>query len=170
MGLRTRASEEFVSVLKRLVALLPQICLEEVCPREVCSSEVCPREVCFGEVCFREVRSFEVCSSEVRPLEVCLGEVCPYEVCSSELCVCEERLDDTIGRLMGARVVVQLERDGKPYSRSVPLLEHLDQPIRGDGKVYYQFPRKLRKLIANKSCHQLVSVRAGTNTTIVAPA
>jgi hypothetical protein len=60
-----------------------------------------------------------------------------------------ERLDDTIGRLMGARVVVQLERDGKPYSRSVPLLEHLDQPIRGDGKVYYQFPRKLRNLISD---------------------
>lgn len=60
-----------------------------------------------------------------------------------------ERLDETIGRLMGARVVVQLERDGKPYSRSVPLLEHIDEPIRGDGKIYYQFPRKLRKLIGD---------------------
>jgi hypothetical protein len=60
-----------------------------------------------------------------------------------------ERLDDTIGRLMGARVVVQLERDGKPYSRSVPLLEHIDEPIRGDGKIYYSLTRKLRKLISN---------------------
>ena len=60
-----------------------------------------------------------------------------------------DRLDDTIGRLMGARVVVALERDGKPYHRSVPLLEHIDEPIRGDGKVYYQFPRKLRQLIGN---------------------
>ena len=60
-----------------------------------------------------------------------------------------DRLDETIGRLMGARVVVSLERDGKPYHRSVGLLEHIDEPIRGDGKVYYQFPRKLRQLIGN---------------------
>ena len=60
-----------------------------------------------------------------------------------------DRLDDTIGRLMGARVVVSLERDGKPYHRSVGLLAHIDEPIRGDGNVYYQFPRKLRQLIGN---------------------
>ena len=60
-----------------------------------------------------------------------------------------ERLDDTIGRLMGARVVVQLERDNQQFLRSIPLLEHIDEPIRGDGKIYYQFPKKLRKLVSN---------------------
>ena len=60
-----------------------------------------------------------------------------------------DRLDDTIGRLMGSRVVVSVKRDGKDYHRSVGLLEVVDEPIRGDGKVYYQFSRKLRQLIAN---------------------
>ena len=62
-----------------------------------------------------------------------------------------DRLDDSIGRLMGARVRVKIERDGKEYIRSVSLLETVEEPVRSDGLVYYRFPRPLRKLIADSS-------------------
>lgn len=62
-----------------------------------------------------------------------------------------DRLDDSIGRLMGARVRVKIERDGKEYIRSVSLLETVEEPVRADGQVYYRFPRPLRKLISDSS-------------------
>ena len=62
-----------------------------------------------------------------------------------------DRLDETIGRLMGARVRVKIERDGKEYIRSVSLLETVEEPVRSDGQVYYRFPRPLRKLISDSS-------------------
>ena len=61
------------------------------------------------------------------------------------------RLDESIGRLMGARVRVKIERDGKEYIRSMSLLETVEEPVRSDGLVYYRFPRKLRELIADSS-------------------
>lgn len=62
-----------------------------------------------------------------------------------------DRLDETIGRLMGARVRVKIERDGKEYIRSVSLLETVEAPVRADGQVYYRFPRPLRRLISDSS-------------------
>ena len=62
-----------------------------------------------------------------------------------------DRLDESIGRLMGARVRVKIERDGKEYIRSVSLLETVEEPVRADGQVYYRFPRPLRKLISDSS-------------------
>lgn len=62
-----------------------------------------------------------------------------------------DRLDDSIGRLMGARVRVKVEREGKEYIRSVSLLETVEEPVRADGQVYYRFPRPLRKLISDSS-------------------
>jgi len=61
------------------------------------------------------------------------------------------RLDSTIGRLMGARVRVKIERDGQPYTMNMPLLETVVEPVRADGNVYYRFPRELRKLISHSS-------------------
>ena len=61
------------------------------------------------------------------------------------------RLDSTIGRLMGARVRVKIERDGEPYTLTMPLLEMVAEPVRADGNVYYRFPRELRKLISDSS-------------------
>lgn len=58
-----------------------------------------------------------------------------------------DNLDASIGRLMGSRVRLSLERDGIAYTRSVPLLETIDAPVRGDGRVYYRFPRQLREVI-----------------------
>ena len=62
-----------------------------------------------------------------------------------------ERLDDCIGRLMGARVKVSVERDGKPYTLNIPLLETVAEPLRADGNVYYRFPRELRKLVLDSN-------------------
>ena len=62
-----------------------------------------------------------------------------------------EKLDSTIGRLMGARVRVKIERDGQPYTMNMPLLETVAEPVRADGNVYYRFPRELRKLISDSS-------------------
>jgi len=62
-----------------------------------------------------------------------------------------DRLDSSIGRLMGARVRVKIERDGQPYTLSVPLLETVAEPVRSDGNVYYRFPRELRKLISDSN-------------------
>jgi plasmid replication initiation protein len=62
-----------------------------------------------------------------------------------------DRLDETIGRLMGARVRVKIQRDGKEYIRSVSLLETVEAPVRADGQVYYRFPRPLRRLISDSS-------------------
>jgi hypothetical protein len=62
-----------------------------------------------------------------------------------------DRLDDSIGRLMSARVRVKLERDGVPYIRSFNLLDHVDEPVRKDGLIYYKFPAKLRAIIQDSS-------------------
>lgn len=62
-----------------------------------------------------------------------------------------ERLDDSIGRLMGGRVKVNITRDGKPYTLNMPLLETVAEPLRSDGNVYFRFPRELRKLILDSN-------------------
>ena len=61
------------------------------------------------------------------------------------------RLDSAIGRLMGARVRVRIERDGAPYTLNMPLLETVAEPVRSDGNVYFRFPRELRKVISDSN-------------------
>ena len=62
-----------------------------------------------------------------------------------------DQIDHSIGRLMGSRVKVKIVREGEDYIRSFPFLEYIDDPIRGDGLVYYKFPAKLREMIQDSS-------------------
>jgi hypothetical protein len=60
-----------------------------------------------------------------------------------------DRLSDTIQRLMAAQVEVRIIRDGKRYLRSIHLLGTVDRPEdeAEDGNVYYRFPAELRDII-----------------------
>lgn len=60
-----------------------------------------------------------------------------------------DRLADTIQRLMAAQVEVRIPRDGKRYLRSIHLLSTVDRPEdeAEDGNVYYRFPAELRAII-----------------------
>ena len=62
-----------------------------------------------------------------------------------------DQIDKSIGRLMGSRVKVKIIRDGEDYVRSFPFLDYVDDPIRGDGLVYYKFPAKLRELVQDST-------------------
>tara|TARA_R110000787_G_scaffold115746_1_gene225790 strand:- start:2131 stop:2910 length:780 start_codon:yes stop_codon:yes gene_type:complete len=68
-----------------------------------------------------------------------------------------DQIDGSIGRLMGSRVKVKIQRLNKTtgaqdaYVRSFPFLEYIDDPIRGDGLVYYKFPSKLREMIQDST-------------------
>lgn len=60
-----------------------------------------------------------------------------------------ERLSDTIRRLMAAQVEVRIIRDGKRYLRSIHLLGTVDRPEdeAEDGNVYYRFPAEWRDIM-----------------------
>src|SRR3954453_11165868 len=60
-----------------------------------------------------------------------------------------DRLVDTIQRLMAAQVEVRIIRDGKRYLRRIQLLGAVDRPEDEDedGNVYYRFPAELREII-----------------------
>lgn len=62
-----------------------------------------------------------------------------------------DQLDKSIGRLMGARIKVKITRNNERYTRSFALLEHIDEPVRKNGLVYYKFPQALRVLIMNST-------------------
>jgi hypothetical protein len=64
-----------------------------------------------------------------------------------------ERLSDTIQRLMAGQVEVRIIRDGKRYLRSIHLLGAVDRPEdeEEDGNVYYRFPAELREIIRQSS-------------------
>mgnify|MGYP003656715418 FL=1 len=62
-----------------------------------------------------------------------------------------ERLDASIGRLMGSRVRINVQRDGQDHVLSFPFLEHISEPVRKDGNVYYKFPAKLRELVQDST-------------------
>ena len=62
-----------------------------------------------------------------------------------------ERLDASIGRLMGSRVRINVQRDGQDHVVSVPFLEHVSEPVRKDGYVYYKFPAKLREIVQDST-------------------
>jgi hypothetical protein len=60
-----------------------------------------------------------------------------------------DRLSDTVQRLMAAQVEVRIIRDGKRYLRSIHLLGTVDRPEdeAEDGNIYYRFPAELREII-----------------------
>jgi hypothetical protein len=60
-----------------------------------------------------------------------------------------ERLSDTIRRLMDAKIEVRIIRDGKRYLRRIHQLGTVDRPEDEDedGNVYYRFPAELREII-----------------------
>lgn len=60
-----------------------------------------------------------------------------------------DRIGESIERLMGAIVRVQIERDGKRYTRRVQLLGATDDAQDNDGMLYYVFPAELRSIIRN---------------------
>jgi hypothetical protein len=65
----------------------------------------------------------------------------------------DERLPDTIQRLMAGQVEVRIIRDGKRYLRSIHLLATVDRPEDEDedGNVYYRFPAEWREIIRESS-------------------
>jgi hypothetical protein len=64
-----------------------------------------------------------------------------------------ERLSDTIQRLMAGQVEVRIIRDGKRYLQSIHLLGTVARPEdeEEDGNVYYRFPAELREIIRESS-------------------
>ena len=64
-----------------------------------------------------------------------------------------ERLSDTIQRLMAGQVEVRIIRDGKRYLQSIHLLGTVARPEdeEEDGNVYYRFPAELREIIRSPS-------------------
>jgi hypothetical protein len=65
----------------------------------------------------------------------------------------DERLSDTIQRLMAGQVEVRIIRDGKRYLQSIHLLGTVARPEdeHEDGNVYYRFPTELREIIRQSS-------------------
>jgi hypothetical protein len=62
-----------------------------------------------------------------------------------------DRIGDSINRLMGALAVVKVMRDGKPYTRKVQLLAPTDESDDADGLLYYSFHAGLRAIIKQSS-------------------
>lgn len=60
-----------------------------------------------------------------------------------------DRLSDTIQRLMSVSAEVRIQRDGKRYLRSIHLLGTVARPEDEDedGNIYYEFPAELRGII-----------------------
>jgi hypothetical protein len=65
----------------------------------------------------------------------------------------DERLSDTIQRLMAGQVEVRIIRDGKRYLQSIHLLGTVARPEDedDDGNVYYRFPAEWREIIRQSS-------------------
>jgi hypothetical protein len=65
----------------------------------------------------------------------------------------DERLSDTIQRLMAGQVEVRIIRDGKRYLQSIHLLGTVARPEDEDedGNVYYRFPAEWREIIRQSS-------------------
>jgi hypothetical protein len=62
-----------------------------------------------------------------------------------------DRLGDTIQRLMTTIARLEIERDGKRYVRRVQLLGSTDEGEERDGLLYYRFPAELRAIIRKSS-------------------
>jgi hypothetical protein len=64
-----------------------------------------------------------------------------------------ERLSDTIRRLMAAQVEVRIVRDGKRYLRRIQMLGVVDRPEDEDedGNIYYRFTAEWREIMEKSS-------------------
>jgi hypothetical protein len=62
-----------------------------------------------------------------------------------------DRLGESIERLMAAIVRVRIEINGKTFIRRVQLLGMTDEADRLDGMLYYKFPEELRKIIVEST-------------------
>lgn len=62
-----------------------------------------------------------------------------------------DRVGESILRLMAATVQVYVERDGEPYIRRVQLLGGNDESMERDGFLHYTFPPELRSIIKESS-------------------
>lgn len=58
-----------------------------------------------------------------------------------------DRVGESIERLMGSIARLEIERDGKRYIRRVQLLGATDEGKEDDGILYYRFPGELREII-----------------------
>ena len=58
-----------------------------------------------------------------------------------------DRLGESIERLMGSIARLEIEREGKRYIRRVQLLGATDEGKEDDGILYYRFPAELRAII-----------------------
>ncbi len=63
----------------------------------------------------------------------------------------DERVDDSIERLMGAIAKIKTERNGEPAILRVQLLGRNVEHVRNDGKFYYTFDRELREALADST-------------------
>jgi len=62
-----------------------------------------------------------------------------------------ERLEDTIRKLMGAIVETKITINGEPATERVQLLGYNKSVNQNDGLLYYRFPVELRRLITNSN-------------------
>jgi hypothetical protein len=62
-----------------------------------------------------------------------------------------ERIEDTIRKLMGAIVETKITINGEPGTERVQLLGYNKSVNQNDGLLYYRFPAELRRLIANSN-------------------
>ncbi len=62
-----------------------------------------------------------------------------------------DRVGESIERLMGAIVKVKVVRNGKPAIRRIQLLGVNDEHTTLDGMLHYQFPEELREIIKESS-------------------
>lgn len=58
-----------------------------------------------------------------------------------------DRVGESIARLMSAHVRIRVERDGEASTQRIPLLADNIEHDRADGNFYYSFPAKLRSII-----------------------
>ena len=66
-----------------------------------------------------------------------------------------DRVEESLMRLMGAVAQVRIEREGgegvEAFTRRVQLLGTTDESVRGNGVVYYTFPAALRSIVKQSS-------------------
>lgn len=62
-----------------------------------------------------------------------------------------DRLGDSIERLMTTIARLEIERDGKRYTRRIQLLSSTDEGSEREGLLFYRFPAELRAIIRTSS-------------------
>lgn len=67
-----------------------------------------------------------------------------------------DRIGDSIERLMAAIVRIELEKDGKVYTRRFQLIAGTDEAQDPDGMLYYNFDAGMRSVIRNSKIFALI--------------